>query len=171
MHWHQSTRQTPKNPIIQEDTIKITHSIFWIERNDVLLKVKDIADSQIYSDELAERRHYHSDPQILQKQDQHHCKISLTKLLTNKPSVRRRGWLRRVLTARALYVRNGQSQQVMTRYLAHTPAPKQKHIPCLQPHHSTNQARTTTTQKLLTVYFTGRAPDAMRTEPRNPSLV
>lgn len=147
---------------------KFTRDTMWLGRNEALHKEKDIADSQIYSDESAELRHYHSDPKLLKQQDQHYCNISLTKLLTSKPSVRRR-WLRRVRTVRALYIREGQSQQVMTRYLPYTPAPKHTHIQGLQPQQPNNQARTTTTQQLLTAYFTGRPPDAMRTEPGNPS--
>jgi hypothetical protein len=49
------------------------------------------------------------------EQDQHYCTVSLNKLLTSHPTVRGR-WLRRVRTARALYVRDGKSQHVMTRY-------------------------------------------------------
>jgi hypothetical protein len=139
----------------------------WLGRNDALHKEKDKADATIYSAESAELRHYHSDPQLLKQQDQHYCARSLDSLLTSQPSVRRR-WLQRVRTARALFIRDGKSQQVMTRYIIHHKVPRSEPLTVPETSQGRN-ARTRTTQQRLTMFFPGRPPDSTNEEPGNPS--
>ena len=61
------------------------------------------------SAEFSEIRHYFANPLLLPAEDRHYCSSNLDKLLRSRLSVRRR-WLRRVRTARANMLKNGQSQ-------------------------------------------------------------
>jgi hypothetical protein len=140
----------------------------WLGRNYALHHAKDKAAAIIYSAESAELRHYHSDPKLLKQQDQHYCARSLDRLLTSQPSVRRR-WLQRVRTARALFIKDGQSQQVITRYITHHKVPPNDSN-TEQDISNIRNARTRTTQQRLTEFFPGRPPDSTSEEPGNPSL-
>ena len=77
----------------------------WLGRNGVLHKDKDAVDSKVYSVESAELRHYHANPTLLPRSDQHYCNIPLQRLLQSRPSVRRR-WLRRVRHAQACFTKD-----------------------------------------------------------------
>ena len=82
----------------------------WLARNDVLHKEQDATESTIYTMESAELRHYHANPTLLPRSDQHYCSLPLQRLLLrSRPSVRRR-WLRRVKTARASFLKDGKHQ-------------------------------------------------------------
>ena len=145
----------------------------WLGRNEVLHAQQDTADAQIYSAESAELRHYHSNPLLLFQHDRHHCTLPLTKkLLQSKPSIRRR-WLRRVRLSRAQYAEDGQSQQILTRYIKYTPITNPARTPVstatLLHTTATTNARSQTTQQRMTDFFTGRPPDSKTSStPRNP---
>ena len=141
----------------------------WLGRNEVLHRNQDAIDTKIYSAESAELRHYHANPNLLPRSDQHYCTMPLNRLLRSRPSVRRR-WLRRVKRARATFLKNGKQQQQFTQFMEPKrqpepppPAPNIVYRPGL--------TRATSTQQRMTDYFPGRPPDAdiPTPTPTNPS--
>jgi hypothetical protein len=142
----------------------------WLGRNEALHQDKETSDTQVYSAESAEIRHYHSNPTLLPASDVHYCKnVTLNRLIQSRPSVRRR-WLRRVRQARANFLRDGDLQKSITTYLTPT---NPRHI--IQPARTqrvstTAHPRTTTTQQRMTSFFPGRPPDFHNSIPGNPSL-
>jgi hypothetical protein len=93
----------------------------WLGRNKVLHIYTDKANQTIYSLESAAIRHFHSTPNLIPTSDQHYCQnITLNKLLRSRPSVRR-CWLNQVKAARAAYLKDGQNQQMLTRYMERIP--------------------------------------------------
>ena len=61
--------------------------------------------------------HYHSYPNLIQSLDQHNCQnMTLNKLLQSHPSVCCQ-WLKWVKTARTAYLKDGQTQQSMNKYM------------------------------------------------------
>ena len=147
----------------------------WLGRNAALHEHQDTADAKIYTAESAEIRHYHDNhPLLLPQHDRHYCMTPLlTKLLQSKLTARRR-WLRRIRLARAIYVKEGRSQQTLTHYITIDPS-----IPTTRTHNpvstttllqnSTANARNKTTQQRLTEFFTGGPPDKNKTTG-NPLL-
>ncbi|KAI2506032.1 hypothetical protein MHU86_8443 [Fragilaria crotonensis] len=138
----------------------------WLGRNEALHSDQDEIDNKVYSVESAALRHYHGNPTLLSRSDQHYCDMPLQRLLKSGPSVRRR-WLRRVRQARASFLKNGQQQQRITQFMEKTrprvplpPAPDIVSRPGL--------TRTSSTQQRMTAYFPGRPPD-LATAPINPS--
>ena len=142
----------------------------WLGRNDALHQEKETADTQVYSAESAEIRHYHSNPTLLPASDVHYCNnVTLNRLIQSRPSVRRR-WLRRVRQARANFLRDGDLQKSITTYLTPT-TPRHNSQPVrTQPVTTTAHPRTTTTQQRMTSFFPGRPPDLQNQIPRNPLL-
>ena len=140
----------------------------WLGRNDVLHKDSDTVATTIYSTESAKLRHFHSNPHLLPRSDQHYCNLPLQRLLRSRPSVRRR-WLRRVKTARTAFLKNGKLQQRITQYLdmARPPDPLPPAPKITRP----GLTRVTTTQQRMTDYFPGRPPDpsSITSLPSNPS--
>ena len=144
----------------------------WLGRNDALHKDKETVDTVVYSAESAEIRHFHSNPKLLPASDAHYCKnITLDRIIRSRPSVRRR-WLRRVRTARATFLKDGNLQQSITPYLQ-----------SLEKAHNTDTTarlmllpkirniRSTSTQQRMTSFFPGRPPDLHNPNtPGNPSL-
>jgi hypothetical protein len=99
---------------------KYTRSI-WLGRNDVLHKTQDKVNATIFTAESKEIRHYFADPLLIPAEDRHYTiSQSLEKILRSRPSVRRR-WLRRVRTARANMIKNGQSQSTIKHFFSHIP--------------------------------------------------
>ena len=142
----------------------------WLGRNDALHQDKETSDSQVYSAESAEIRHYHSNPTLLPASDGHYCdNVTLNRLLQSRPSVRRR-WLRRVRQARANFLRDGDLQKNITTYLTPTTPRHNTHTVRTLPVTTTAHQRTTTTQQRMTSFFPGRPPDLQNQLPRNPSL-
>jgi hypothetical protein len=139
----------------------------WLGRNQVLHQHKDEKDQEIYSMESAELRHYHSNPKLLQSSDQHYCNnMTLNKLLQSHPSVRRR-WLKRVKTSRAAYLKDGQNQQTISKYMTPIPQTRGAHdkqeTRLTQPTHRERHKDTNTTQQ-----FPGRPPDILQELTQNP---
>ena len=143
----------------------------WLGRNDPLHQDKETADTQVYSAESAEIRHYHSHPKLLPANDAHYCNnVTLNRLIQSRPSVRRR-WLRRVRQARANFLRDGDLQKSITTYLTPT-TPRHNIQPVRIPPVSTTAYLriTTTTQQRMTSFFPGRSPDLQNPLPGNPLL-
>jgi hypothetical protein len=150
-------------------TATLTRSL-WLGRNDALHKAQETVDSLAYNAESAELRRYHANPHLLPVSDQHYTATSLSRLLTSRPSVRRR-WLRRVRTARASFLRDGNQQRSITTYMHRTARPPR--LPTTAPPtvSTTVHLRTVTTQQRMTRFFPGRPPDPPTTRlPGNPSL-
>ena len=143
----------------------------WIGRNEILHQHEDEADQQVYSLESAEIRHFQTNPTLIPTSDQHYCNnISLNKLLRSQPSVRRR-WLKRVKTARAAYLKDGQNQQTVLQYMERIPPTRTEEThrsPRLTSMNSLHSSRKNTTQQRMTVFFPGRTPDLHNEIPRNP---
>ena len=99
----------------------ITNSIYkytraiWLSRNLALHATDDAEAANIRSSELAEIRHYHANPNLLQFGDRHLCSRSLPRLLAGSASTRRR-WLRRVKSSIAEYQRDGRRQSRITSF-------------------------------------------------------
>ena len=97
--------------------------------------------------------------------------MTLNKLLQSHPSVRRR-WLKRVKTSRAAYLKDGQNQQTISKYM--TPIPQTRgalnvqETRLSQPTHSDRRKETNTTQQRMTAYFPGRPPDILQELTQNP---
>jgi hypothetical protein len=87
----------------------------WTSRNSALhsSEIDDMAD--IRSQEVAEIKFYHSNPQLLLSTDQHHCQRSLTRLLSASASTRRR-WLRIVKRSSAELTKDGTRQTRLTSF-------------------------------------------------------
>ena len=144
----------------------------WLGRNDALHKDKETVDTIVYSAESAEIRHFHSNPKLLPASDAHYCTtVTLNRIIQSRPSVRRR-WLRRVRTARANFLKDGNLQQSIRTYLNPATQKQDTQPVRLQPVHSTAHPRSTTTQQRMTSFFPGRPPDLLPTNPSpgNPSL-
>lgn len=138
----------------------------WLGRNEALHSDQDEIDNKVYSVESAALRHYHGNPTLLSRSDQHYCDMPLQRLLKSGPSVRRR-WLRRVRQARASFLKNGQQQQRITQFME-TKRPRVPLPPAPDIVSRPGLTRTTSTQQRMTAYFPGRPPD-LATAPINPS--
>jgi hypothetical protein len=96
-----------------------TRSI-WLGRNDALHKTQDKDNAKIFTAESKEIRHYFADPLLIPAEDRHYVSQSLEKILRSRHSVRRR-CLRRVRTARANMIKNGQSQSTIKNFFLQIP--------------------------------------------------
>ena len=122
--------------------------------------------------ESAELRHYHSNPRLHQSSDPHYCNsMTLNKLLQSHPSVRQR-WLKRLKTSRAAYLKDGQNQQTIGKYMTPIPQARGTHneqeTRLTQPTHRERCKDTNTTQQRMTAYFAGRPPDIIAELSQNP---
>ena len=132
----------------------------WLGRNEILHQHQDDKDQTIYSMESAELQFYHSNPNLVPTSDQHYCRnITLNKLLKSRPSVRRR-WLKRVKTARAAYLIDGQNQQLVTRYMIPLPStqdsintPRTQRLQRKPANGDTRTTHTNTAQQRMTKFF------------------
>ena len=133
---------------------EFTRSI-WLGRNDALHRDKETSGTLIccYSAESAESRHYHTNPQLIPTSHSHYCtNVTLDCIIqSRRPSVCRR-WLRRVRNARAAFLRDGNVQISITKYLQPVP-PQDCTIPVtLLPGDQTANIRVTTTQQRMTSF-------------------
>ena len=143
---------------------------FWLGHNDAVHKAQETVDSLAYNAESAELRRYHSNPNLLTASDQHYCATSLSRLLSSRPSVRRR-WLRRVRTAHASFCRDGNQQRSITTCMHRTARPSQLSTIAPPSSPTTVHFRKVTTQQRMTRFFPGRLPDPLTTRlPGSPLL-
>jgi hypothetical protein len=95
----------------------------WLSRNKSLHDCSDAIAKEIKSSELAEIRHFHSQPHLLPTGDQHYCERSLQSLLCSSYSVRRR-WLKHIRTARANKLRQGLLQTNISNFFTAVKTPR-----------------------------------------------
>ena len=122
--------------------------------------------------ESAKLQHHHSNPKLLHSSDQHYCNnTTLNKLLQSHPSVRRR-WLKRVEASRAAYLKDGQNEQTISKYmmpiLQTRGTHKEQETRLTQPAHCERCKDTNTSQQRMTAYFPGQPPDILQELPQNP---
>jgi hypothetical protein len=143
----------------------------WLGRNEALHRTKETTDAIKYTADSSEIRHYFDNPTLLPAEDRHYCSSNLEKLLSSRPSVRRR-WLQRARTARSNMIKHGRSQLTMTKYYApdtnHTATDRLPQTAPVLAHTVTTNPRTQTTQQRMTSFFPGRPPDSNNTQPGNP---
>ena len=105
----------------------IIHSIYkysraiWLSQNSAIHATDNAEAANIRSSELAEIRHYHAHPNLLQFADRHLCSRSLPRLLKGSASTRRR-WLHCVKTSIEVPQRNGSRQSRITLFFSYTTA-------------------------------------------------
>jgi hypothetical protein len=97
--------------------------------------------------------------------------MTLNKLLQSHPSVRRR-WLKRVKTSKAAYLKDGQNQQTISKYMTPIPQTRGAHneqeTRLTQQIHHERPKDTNTTQQRMTAYIPGRPPDKLAELSQNP---
>ena len=89
----------------------------WLHRNSVLHSTDAQEMADIRSQEIAEIKYYHSNPNLLLSTDQHHCNRSLSRLLSSSAATRRR-WLRIVKRSFAELTKDGTRQTLITRFFS-----------------------------------------------------
>ena len=105
----------------------------WISRNTVLHSDSDATLADIRSQEVAEIKYYHSQPELLLSSDQHLCHRSLSRLLSGSSSTRRR-WLRMVKRSSADMTKDGTRQSRITNFFAPTQTlPTPRSVPATTP--------------------------------------
>jgi hypothetical protein len=164
-HMDAGTRRTHQS---LQHLFSFTRDI-WLGRCEILHRDQETIDTKVYSVQSAEIRHFHENPALFPSADRHYCQISLQRLLGSRPSVRRR-WIRRVRTARSNMIRDGNTQQRMTKFLERNQQHRNLRSDILDIPPKRNQAlnRSITTQQRMTSFFPGRPPDSCTTSIPNP---
>ena len=135
----------------------------WIGRNSALHTSDQGIRLSMINTEIAR---YHSEPELLLSDDRFYCEQSLHRLLSSSPSIKRR-WLHRVKRSREKKETMHKNQPRMTKFFRkrqthqhHNGRPPDG-TPLIK--NDTTRSRTTTVQRLMTMFLHERASNQPRT--------